>query len=483
MESDRELLLSYIMTRLREGPLLAKKNIHSRGEKFRYRNVFIKLKEHIDNFLNGYVENRFITMAGLRGVGKSTLIFQLYDYLLKQKRIDRNRILYISTDQLNEILGESIYDTIDVFISEIHKKSPITLDKEIFIFVDEAQHDEKWSTTGKILYDQSKKIFMIFTGSSALNLEISVDAIRRGKKESIFPLNFQEYLLLKHGINSPKETSTTIKEIILTGNTYEASKKEIQIIDNLSNLKTPPKKEWENYLCYGGFPMSINLNELDIHERTYSMIERLIEKDVFHYQSFRKDTKSTIFKIITFLSLQKPGELSEGKLASKLAVSSSVIHNLLNILEKTHLIFHVNPYGVAGKTIRKPWKYYFLSPSIKASINFALGRYAPENREFLGILAENLVVSYFFKMKETTNRPAGIFYPPETKSVDFLLSKIDGEIVPVEVGIGRKGKKQVKNAINSYNSSYGIIISNKTELIKKENDVIHIPLTTFSFID
>ena len=270
--------------------------------------------------------------------------------------------------------------------------------------------------------------------------------------------------------------------MILTGNIDEASKKEIELISMTPNLKTPLRKEWESYLCYGGFPISINLNEFDIHQRTYNMIERIIEKDVLHYQSFRKDTKSTIFKIITFLSLQKLGELSEKNLASKLAVSSSVIHNILNILEKTHLIFHVNPYGAAGKTVRKPWKYYFLSPSIKSSVNFTLGRYAPESREFLGHLAENLVASYFFKMKETTKKPTGIFYPPETASVDFLLSKINGDIIPIEVGIGKKGKKQVKKAMNSYNSNYGIIISNKTELIKKEDDVIYLPLTTFSFM-
>ncbi|KZX16566.1 hypothetical protein MBCUT_07200 [Methanobrevibacter cuticularis] len=85
-------------------------------------------------------------------------------------------------------------------------------------------------------------------------------------------------------------------------------------------------------------------------------------------------------------------------------------------------------------------------------------------------------------MKKQLEYQLVFFYPPEKESVDFLLSKIDGEIVPVEVGIGNKGKRQVNNAMNKYNSEYRIAISDKTTLIKKEKDIIYIPLTTFSFI-
>ena len=482
MESERELLLSYIETRIREGPNFVKKNIHQRGQKLKTRSVYFKLKNHIDDFLKGYIENRFIVMPGLRGVGKSTLIFQLYDYLLNERKVENDRILHISADQLNEILGESIYNAIDVFITEIHQRSPVTLEEEIFIFIDEAQYDKKWSQTGKIIYDESKKIFMIFTGSSALDLEINVDAVRRTKKEQIFPMNFKEHLLLKHEIYSPKKISTILRDMILTGNIDEVFKKEREIHRNLSKLRTPLKKEWENYLCYGGFPLSINSNEFDIHEKTYNMVERVIEKDVSHYKSFRTETKSAIFKIITFLALQKPGEISKAKLGRKIGISSSIIQETLDILEKTQLIFHINPYGGAGKTIRKPWKYYFLSPSIKSSIDFHLGKYMPKNRAYLGILTEHLIASYFFRMKKTIKLPTGIFYPTEKESVDFLLSKIDGAIVPVEVGIGKKGKRQVENAMNNYNSEYGIVISDKTTITKKEEDVIYIPLTTFSYI-
>ena len=85
-----------------------------------------------------------------------------------------------------------------------------------------------------------------------------------------------------------------------------------------------------------------------------------------------------------------------------------------------------------------------------------------------------------FMMKEKTKRDFGIFYDTRKKSnVDFLINTIMGDIIPIEVGIGDKNKRQIKNAMNKYNSDFGIVISNKTQSIVKDDDVIFIPFKTF----
>jgi len=131
-------------------------------------------------------ENRFLVMPGLRGVGKTTIMLQIYDYLLNGKGIENDRILYLNADELKLFLEAGIKDIIPVYVEEIHKTSMPHLEERIFILIDEAHYDENWSLTGKIVYDQTRKIFMLFTGSSALSLEINVDATRRIIKEKIF---------------------------------------------------------------------------------------------------------------------------------------------------------------------------------------------------------------------------------------------------------------------------------------------------------
>jgi predicted AAA+ superfamily ATPase len=90
------------------------------------------------------------------------------------------------------------------------------------------------------------------------------------------------------------------------------------------------------------------------------------------------------------------------------------------------------------------------------------------------------VAAHFVKMKKIDYKPYGIFYPPESGHADFLLSKIDGELVPVEVGMGKKNKKQIKKSMNKYNSPYGIVISDTAQRIKKEEDIIYLPIFIFS---
>ena len=109
--------------------------------------------------------------------------------------------------------------------------------------------------------------------------------------------------------------------------------------------------------------------------------------------------------------------------------------------------------------IRSPSKYYFLSPTLNASINFTLGKHNPNNRDYLGVLAETYVASTFFRLKNTISKPHGIFAPTGKGMSDFIITTFEGKKVAVEVGIGNKDKSQVKKTMNKYGCDYGIIIS------------------------
>ncbi|WP_407381591.1 ATP-binding protein [Methanobrevibacter sp.] len=478
--NSREDYLTYIIKQINTTPYIADEFLKNDDEKFLYRNAFINIKNSLDDFLEGYRENRFMIMQGLRGTGKSTLIFQAYEYLI-EKGIDKNRILYLSLDQLKSFKKSDLSNLVDIFVEDIHHRYLATLDEEIFLLVDEAQEDENWSKTGKAIYDQSKKVFMIFTGSNALDLEINLNSVRRTLFERIYPMNFQEYLYLKYGIADINISSDLI-DLFLSGNIENASKKETDLLTSASVLKKPLMKEVEYFLSYGGFPLSLNLNEINAHRKIFELIKRVVENDVRHYKAYNGNTKQIIFNILSFMATQKPGGLSVNNLSKDIGSSRSNITELLNILEKTHLIFHIKPYGGASKMIRSPSKYYFLSPTLNASINFTLGKHNPNNRDYLGVLAETYVASTFFRLKNTISKPHGIFAPTGKGMSDFIITTFEGKKVAVEVGIGNKDKSQVKKTMNKYGCDYGIIISSTTNLIKRDGDVIFLPLTTFSLM-
>lgn len=256
---------------------------------------------------------------------------------------------------------------------------------------------------------------------------------------------------------------------------------ERKIQESMINLDNDPDIEFKKFLTQHSFPFSLKIQDFQIHEKTINNINRIIEKDIPSLKTFNTSTNDTISRIVTYIAMQKPGGTSNVKLAQMLGVSPNTINNILNVLEKTQLLFPITAYGTGSKIIKKPWEYFFLAPSIKASINFEIGRYNLNNKKCLATLAETLVASLLYKLKLLRHNFIGLFYDPKKSGVDFLVRNID-KIIPIEVGVGKKTKSQLTKAINNYNSDYGILISNRTFSIKKENNIIYIPLRTFSYI-
>ena len=166
-----EILINFINRELIEVPNSINNELTKNNQKLNIRKEFGEIKSNIDDFLEGYASKRFIVMPGLRGVGKTTLIYQIYEYLLKEKNIPLSNILYISFDEINNMVETNIKETVEIYLESKFNASLRTLSQNVFIFIDECQYDHNWAESGKIIYDKTKKIFMIFSGSSALHLE------------------------------------------------------------------------------------------------------------------------------------------------------------------------------------------------------------------------------------------------------------------------------------------------------------------------
>ena len=207
MIEKEELIANFIKDELTDVPNILNKELSNNNMKFNSREELDEIKGYLDTFLKEDTSNKIIVLPGLRGVGKTTLILQAYEYLLKEKNIPPNNVLYISFDDLNDLVECNIRQMVEVYLKNIFHANLRNLDEKVFIFVDESQIDKKWASSGKVIYDKSYNIFMIFTGSSALHLERSDDLARRMRKKSITPLNYTQHLKLKYGDIEDEEYS------------------------------------------------------------------------------------------------------------------------------------------------------------------------------------------------------------------------------------------------------------------------------------
>ncbi|MHA1916876.1 MAG: ATP-binding protein [Candidatus Ranarchaeia archaeon] len=480
---EKNLIIDYLSHKISEGTTLIKMKTFEDGQPLSKRRIYKRLRNHVDSFIGGNFEKRVIVMPGLRGIGKTTTVLQIYDYLLKNQNIDQNDVLYVSMDEASEYLGIGIFQLVQIFVENFHYSNLVGLDKNLFLLIDEAHFDEKWDLSSKIVYDQSKRVFIILTGSSALSMEMGVDLARRAIKEQVFPLNFSEANIIQYQKYPPKGTAQSIRDLL-----FQPSEKTLKDAIRLWNklkrdmvgLPFGLKKTFEFFIQNGGFPFSHKISPIELMNRLFSLVDRIIQKDVISKGSFNSKSREVMTRLLYYISLQSPNGTSIEKLSNMLRISASQIQKIMNTLEKTHLFVSVRPYAGAGKTIRKPWKYYFLSPSINSAIRSKLG-VLTKAREKMGFLAENLVFSTFFRMKETLDKPIGIFYDPNKNPIDFLIQRDMERVIPIEVGIGEKKVGSLRKAIQYYKSPYGILISSQNT-ISFENNIVKIPIEFFSFI-
>ena len=483
MLDRNELILNYVNEELESVPSTINSKLTPHGVKLNTRLEFNEIKKQIDNFIEDKYSNRFIVMPGLRGVGKTTILYQTYEYLFKEKNISLNNILYISCDELNDIIESNIKELVEIYIKNKFNKNIRTLNEKVFLLIDEAQYDKNWAISNKIIFDKSDNIFMIITGSSAIHLQYNADAARRLKKKVLTPLNYNQHLKLKYSKTFNK-LSDSLYELIFTGNTENAIKYEFEANKILTNIIEYNSSEWDYYLKYGGFP-SVDGDKpmTDIQEEIITMTNRIITEDIMQIKTISSKNQTIARRIIRQLALQKPGEISQHKLSNYLKTSLSNINNILDLLEKTELIFHCEAFGGSSRRLKKAWKYYFASSSIRHALSMNMGNTMKNSEEYEGILIENLVASNLFNLSNSRIDSFNIYYDPnKNKNVDFVIQDSFENPIPIEVGRGKKKKDQIKNAMNRYNSEYGIVIANTKSSIEKDGDIIFIPPKTFSFL-
>ena len=482
MLEKRELVSNLIDDEIESVPIAVNKKLKKNNRKLNVRLEFDQLKKEIDNFIDGKYANRFIVIPGLRNVGKTTLLFQVYEYLFKQKDISINNILYMSCEDLNSLAECSVREMVDIYLKNKFNNKLRTIDEKIFLLIDESHYDTNWAISGKIIHDKSDEIFMIFTGSSAISLEYNTDAARRLKKRPLTPLNYSQHLRLKF-YQDFQELSNAINELLFTGNVDNAIKFEKITNDSLSNNLEYTSEEWDFYIKYGGFPVEEDKPMSDICEDIVSMSDRIVIDDLMQIKNITAENQSNAKKILRHLALQQQGEITQVNLANYLKTSTANVNNILDLLEKTHLIFHCEPYGGSSKRIKKPWKYYFAMPSIMNALSLKAGNTLKNTKEFEGKLLENLVASNLNNLSIRQLDDFTVYYDGnKSKNVDFIVQKNFESEIPIEVGRGKKNKRQIKHAMNRFNCQYGIVVSNKTRHILKEDDVIYIPPRTFSFL-
>jgi Predicted ATPase (AAA+ superfamily) len=298
-------------------------------------------------------------LSGIRGVGKTTLLAQLY-YAEKFITLHNNITLqnyekiYLDVSRLS---AENI--TLTEFFNyyqEINNIRFVDLNKKLLILLDEVHYDEKWGIFLKNIFDSTKShknILIIATGSSALKIKLNPDLSRRSLLEELYPLKFSEYVILKYGQLLKKDAypikglSDSIIEAILNSknakklfNFFEGKQNEIS--KYFSKL---PNEVENDCLYFGGFPFVLRLKNKRsiIFELISGVIDKLITKDLLEMKKFSSETISKIKDLLYLIASSDTTDID--KLCNTLRLDYRPVRNVLDALVQSGILVEVKSYG------------------------------------------------------------------------------------------------------------------------------------------
>jgi predicted AAA+ superfamily ATPase len=239
------------------------------------------------------------------------------------------------------------------------------------------------------------------------------------------------------------------------------------------------------YLAYGTLPFTLDLpNRATVWDRINRILNESLDRDVTKFGRFDNDTVSAIPQLLFLLASSV--EISINRICTTLRMNQRTVTAVLNALEKTEIITAIPPKGAHNGNIKKPDKYLFTSPAMRAALcNFG-GIVTPDNNSSLkGKLLEDIVGMYLKRLfLDAPLTRAIVEYDTSKGGADFIISP-DGQrkhSIALEVGSNKTTFRQAIQTVDDLKGKYGLVITSGELAIDETKKIVRVPLEYFFLI-
>ena len=346
-------------------------------------------------------EDKLIGIKGPRGSGKTTLLLQHIKKSFHGNELDK--VLYVSLDNI-WFADNSIYDLVDYHYTH----------GGTHIFIDEIHYEPQWQTMLKNLSDNYPAMYIVYTGSSMLEIDAHEgDLSRRQAMYELRGMSFREYLEFEGVVKYDKYT---LEDLLAH---------HIEIAIDI-NSRTNVLACFNKYLREGYYPFYKSVRH-GLASRLLATVNQVIEND---YPQIDEVTISTIRKtkkMLMVLAGCVPQLPNMSQLYHELETDRNHGLKMLWALERGGLLLLLGDKTKSINQLSRPDKIYINNPTLM----FAL-----TPRADIGNVRETFFMNQLSQSHE-------LCYP---KTGDFL---VDDKYL-FEIGGKGKGFTQIKDIPDSY---------------------------------
>jgi len=396
----------------------------------------IKREDFLSELFKIIKVKEILVLSGVRRSGKSTLLFQLIDLLIKE--VNPKNILYFNFDETLEFKDNRALDL--AYNSFLELNNP---KGKKYVFFDEIQNIIGWEKWIKKNYDlYGNEIKFVLTGSNNSMLYDKLSKLLTGRilTKMIFPLTFKEFLIF---------------------NKFELKDMDIQ--------KQEIKHYFLDYLNKGGFPEVVLESDEHINNlRLKEYHDGILLRDIVQPKNVRDVSK--IMDLSAYCITNISTSISYNNISKIIGLNITTLREYLLFLENAYLIFQLKFFSYSLKesiAIQKPRKIYCIDNGLRNSISFKFSKDE-------GKLAENLT---FIELKR---RNKEIYYWKGKKEVDFIIKNKDQSLTAINVSYANKIDEREIKGLKEFKARFkskvkGIILLTKS-FSKKEKNIEFIPL-------
>ncbi|MCL6608301.1 MAG: ATP-binding protein [Geminicoccaceae bacterium] len=399
---------------------------------------FGKLRERLLGPLAPILELR-----GPRQVGKTTLLEQLIETLLRHEGVAAERIFRVQFDELDwlrRVGSDPIPKLVSWFETVIFKgdlNEAARRGQPAFVFFDEVQNLENWAAQSKALVDHTA-VQVMLTGSSALRIARGRDSLAgRIQTIEIGPLRLAEIAALRGTGPLPG---------FQPENGYEAWGNITFWRDLAAHGERHREQRDVTFALFaerGGYPLAhradIGWEEI-ARQLVETVVERVIEHDLRIGERGRRRDPVLLREVFRLACRYTGQELHVRKLAEDIQtvqagnVGAQRIRHYLDFLHQSLLVVLIDPLEIQLKRMRAPKKICLSDHALRAATLRELvplvGDADPPTTALAGHVAEGILGAYLASMPSL-----GVAWRPERSGapkIDYVLTVGDRR-VPVEV--------------------------------------------------
>lgn len=374
-------------------------------QNYRKRFIYEDIKVALQKNQTG--KKSAILVSGIRGVGKTTLMLQLFSEL--------KNAFYLSADSVL-VKTSKIYDIVE----QIYR------DGNRLIFIDEIHKYPHWTDELKNIYDDFD-VQIIASGSSTA--AIKKGSILLGRRALEIPLNaltLGEFFYLKEG-----ERYTALLDEALN------KKLAIRWLAEHPNVE----KYYKEYLSIGGFPI-----QTDEKGVVFKLIKKMIYEDALAEFSLTEKKVDVADKLLGFLSMARLGEFSYNSFASASGYAKSTVYETVHMLKELGILQFIET-GSPKHKAKEIIKLLFSHPNLRVAFAEQLMKEAD-----IGSLREEYFVFHI------ANLGFPIFMPKEMrKNPDYEVIINDKKML-FEIGGAYKTKAQLLGREGTVLDDIGLIV-------------------------